>query len=158
RLYVPPAGERIRWATRQDNKLQNWQMYFVGTDKAVHFLDQVGREVLATPLAYDQTTDEIKIVGRLVEPERDWVWDIPQWYLPLHTQASSPEARVVVYDSAGRECQPRQESLARPGVTRITPVLYSDMLVEPSFYQALAGLGTSPMEAVTLMGTMGYLE
>ena len=74
------------------------------------------------------------------------------------SKAKSPEAKLVVYDSAGRECQPRQESLPRLGVTRLTPVNYSDMLVEPSIFQAISGLATSPLEAAVLAGTTSYLE
>jgi hypothetical protein len=103
-------------------------------------------------------TEEVNIVGRLVNPDRYWVWYFPQWHLPLHTQAARPEATVVVYDSAGRECQPRQQSPARPGVTRLAPLNYSEMLVEPSFFQAFSGLATSPAEAIALVGTTSYLE
>jgi hypothetical protein len=157
-LFVPPSGESIRWASKQSNKEENWSMVFVGTDKAVHFLDQAGHPLLAVPLAYDVATEEVNLVGRLVNPDRYWVWYIPQWHLPLHTQATLPEATVVVYDGTGRECQPRQQPPARPGVTRITPVNYSDMLVEPSLFQALSGLATTPIEVVALEGTTSYLE
>jgi hypothetical protein len=158
KVFVPPGGERIRWASKQSEKLENWQMWFVGTDRAIHFLDQSGKELLAVPLAYGPATDEVNLVGRLVKPDRYWAWYYPQWHQPLAAQAASPEAKVVVYDAAGRECQPRQESPPRPGVTRITPVNYSDMLVEPSSFQAFAGLATSPVEAATLVGTTSYLE
>jgi hypothetical protein len=133
-------------------------MWFVGTDRAIHFLDQSGKELLAAPLAYDPARDEVNLVGRLVNPDRYWAWYYPQWYRPLPAQAASSEAKIVVYDAAGRECQPRQESPPRPGLARITPVNYSDMLVEPSSYQALSGLATSPAEAVALVGTTSYLE
>jgi hypothetical protein len=158
KVFTPPVGERIRWATKQADKLEKWQMWFVGTDRAIHFLDLSGKEVLAVPLAYDLATDELNLVGRLVNPDRYWAWYFPQWHQPLHTQAARAEAKVVVYDAAGRECQPRQESPPRPGVARITPVNYSDMLVEPSAFQALSGLATSPAEAAALVGMTRYLE
>jgi hypothetical protein len=158
KVFVPPAGERVRWASKQSDKLEKWQMWFVGTDKAIHYLDQSGKELLAVPLAYDPATDEVNLVGRLVKPDRYWAWYYPQWHQPLPAQAAGAEAKVVVYDAAGRECQPRQESPPRPGFTRITPVNYSEMLVEPSFFQAWSGLATSPVEATALVGTTKYLE
>jgi hypothetical protein len=45
-------------------------MFFVSTDKAVHFLDHAGHELLAAPLAYDPTTDQVLNVGHLVNPDR----------------------------------------------------------------------------------------
>jgi hypothetical protein len=158
KVFVPPSGENIRWASKRENRNENWAMLFVGTDKAIYFFDQAGRQLLAVPLAYDPGTNEVNIVGRLVNPDRYWVWYSPQWHLPLHTQATSPEAIVVVYDSAGRECEPRQEVPPRPGVARLTPFLYSDMIIQPSFFQTLSGLATSPAEVVALEGTTSYLE
>jgi hypothetical protein len=158
KLFTPPPGEQVRWASKQSDKLENWSMAFVGTDKAIYFLEQTGKKLLAAPLGYDSATDEVNLVGRLVNPDRYWVWYFPQWHLPLSVQAQSPEAKLVVYDSAGREIQPRQESPPRPGVTRITPVNYSEMLVEPSVYQAISGLATSPVEVAALTGTTNYLE
>ena len=160
RLFTAPAGERIRWASKRLDRVNKWNLCYVGTDRAVHFLDldEGCKELLAVPLAYATATEEINTVGRLANPERYWVWYMPQWHRPLHDQAGSPEARVVVYDRAGRECQPRQEATPRPGVTRITPVIYSDMLIEPSDYQALFGVGTSPVEAAVLVGMTAYLE
>jgi hypothetical protein len=158
RLFVPPAGESIRWASKQENKEENWAMCFVGTDKAIYFLDYAGKQVLAVPLEYDLAGDEINLVGRLVKPDRYWVWYIPQWHLPLPLLESIPEAKVVVYDRAGRECQPRQEVPPRPGVARITPLPYSDLIVEPSPFQAYSGLLTSPAEVAVLVGTTSYLE
>jgi hypothetical protein len=157
-VFIPPAGERIRWASKQAEKLEQWNMWFVGTDKAIHFLDQSGKELLAVPLAYEVATDEVNLVGRLVNPDRYWAWYQPQWHQPLAAQAASAEAKVAVYDATGRECQPRQESPPRPGVTRVTPVNYSEMLVEPSSFQAFAGMVTSPVEAATLVGMTSYLE
>jgi hypothetical protein len=157
-VFVPPPGERVRWASKQADRREHWRMSFVGTDQAIHFLDHTGKELLAVPLAYDLATDQPNLVGRLVNPDRYWIFFIPQWYLPLHTLAARSEAKVVVYDGAGRECQPRQESLPRPGLTRVTPVKYSNMLVEPSLCQALSGLATSPVEAAALVGTISHLE
>jgi hypothetical protein len=157
-VFLPPAGERIRWASKRSDQLENWNMWFVGTDRAIHYLDQSGKELLAVPLAYEVATDELNLVGRLVNPDRYWAWYFPQWHRPLAEQTTSAEAKVVVYDAVGRECQPRQESPPRPEVTRITPINYSDMLVEPSAFQALSGLATSPVEAATLIGTTSYLE
>jgi hypothetical protein len=158
KLFVPRPGENVRWASKQADKSENWSMYFVGTDKAVYFLDQAGKPLLTVPLEYDLATHDVNIVGRMVNPDRYWVWYYPQWHLPLSIQETVPEAMVAVYDSAGRECQPRQEVPPRQGVTRITPVTYSDMLVEPSMFQAVSGLGTSPTEVLALAGTMSHLE
>jgi hypothetical protein len=156
KLFVPPPGETIRWASRREDEREKWSMFFVGTDKAVYFLDHAGNQLLAAPLAYDSEMDRVLCVGRLVNPDRYWVWYFPQWYLPLHTHEIIPEAKVVIYDGAGRECQPRQEVLARPGVARDAPV--SNMMVEPSMIQALSGLATAPAEAAALVGTTSYLE
>jgi hypothetical protein len=158
KVFVPPPGESIRFASKQADKGENWSMIFVGTDKAVHFLEQDGKPILSVPLEYDVAMDEINLVGRLVNPDRFWVWYFPQWHLPPHMHETVPEAKVAVYDSAGREYQPRQEAFPRQGVTRTTPVVYSEMLVQPSAFQALSGLMTSPTEAIALVGATSYLE
>jgi hypothetical protein len=157
-VFVAPSGESIRFASKQADKGENWSMVFVGTDKAVHFLEQDGKPILSVPLEYDVAMAEINLVGRLVNPDRFWVWYFPQWHLPLQIQETVPGAKVAVYDSAGRESQPRQEVLPRQGVTRNTPVVYSDMLVQPSMFQALSGLMTSPTEVIALVGTTSCLE
>jgi hypothetical protein len=58
-LFVPPPGEEIQFASRREDEREKWSMFFVGTDKAVHFLDQTGKPLLAAPLAYDLTTNRV---------------------------------------------------------------------------------------------------
>jgi hypothetical protein len=155
-LFQAPPGERIRWASHVEDEREGWSMYFVGTERRVHFLDQAGNTLVAAPIEYDQATDRILSVGHLVKPDRFFVWYFPQWYLPLHTHESIPEARVVVYDRSGCESQPRQEVMARRGVARDGPC--ANCLVEPHPYQALSGLFTSPTEYAVLAGITSFLE
>ena len=154
-LFVPSAGESVLWASRWEDENQKQSLAFVGTDQAIHVLDQTGTEVLSAPLALDHESYRIRSVGRLEEPRRYWVWYEPVWYQGLDSLETMP-AYVVEYDSSGREIAPRKSVPPRPGSPReFTPPA---PLVEPSAAHVWFGLGTAPVEAAVLKGTMYALQ
>jgi hypothetical protein len=154
-LFLPAPGETVLWASRWEDEKQKVAVAFVGTDQAVHVLDEAGSPVLSAPLAYDRTSYQVTSMGRLENPQRYWVWYEPAWCLGIETLETKP-AYVVFYDSAGREISPSQEVLPRPGDVRNLPPLLP--LVEASSAQAWFGLVTPPAEAAVLVGTTRSLE
>jgi hypothetical protein len=154
-LFVPAAGETLLWASEWEDENRKQTLDVVGTDRAVHVVDEVGSPVCSAPLAYDRQTQRVRVAGRLEGPERYWAWYEPQWYLGVQALESMP-AHVLTYDQIGQEILPRQEVPPRAGATRgIHPLTF---LVEPSPGQAAAGLVTGLAEAAFLVGTTRYLE
>jgi hypothetical protein len=154
-LFVPTAGESVRWASRWEDEKQKQSLAFVGTDRAIHVLDPAGDRLLSAPLAFDRATYRIRSVGKLEDPRRYWILYEPAWPLGLDRLETMP-AYVVEYDSVGREMAPRQIVPPRPGGAReFTPPV---PLVEPSTAHVWFGLATAPAEAAVLKGTMHALQ
>jgi hypothetical protein len=156
KVFSPPPGETVRWASQRADEREKWFHMYVGTDKSLYVLDEAGTVVCRAPLAGDLDGYYLMAVGRLDRPRRYWAWYHPQWHLPLATQANMDEAYVVIYDQNGKEIMPRQTAPPRLGVVRDYPG--SEPLVGPSAFQALSGLATSPAEVAALVGTLGLLE
>jgi hypothetical protein len=145
----------VLWASRWEDENQKLSLAFVGTDQAIHVVDRTGTELLSAPRAFDHESYRIRSVGRLEEPRRYWVWYEPAWYLGLERLETMP-AYVVEYDSAAREIAPRKSVPPRPGSPReFTPPAPP---VEPSAAHVWFGLGTAPVEAAVLKGTMYALQ
>jgi hypothetical protein len=154
-LFVPTAGETVLWASRWEDEKQKQPLAFVGTDRAIHVVDEAGTRLLSVLLAFDRASYQIRSVGRLEGPRRYWVWYEPAWHLGLDRLESMP-AYVVEYDDAGRELAPRKTVPPRPSGTReFTPPA---PLVEPSSAHVWFGLVTGPAEAAILKGTMHTLQ
>jgi hypothetical protein len=158
KLFVPAAGETVVWASRWEDTLHPLALVFVGTDKAVHVLDEAGSQLVAAPLASELAGYREHRVGRLEDPQRYWIWYVPLWYQEAGAVESLP-SYLVVYDSAGREIS-RQAVPPRPGILRvfIQPLasLVMPSVIVPSSAQAwlgLSGLVTPPAEVTLLVGT-----
>jgi hypothetical protein len=150
-LFTPAAGERVLWASRWEDEKQRLALVFIGTDQAIHVLDESGSPVVSALGIPGLDNYCVTRVGRLNNPERYWVWYEPAWYLELETLETMP-AFVAVFDSAGREVLPRQDVQPRSGGARpVTPHL---PIVEPSSALVLFGPVTSPVEAACLLGSM----
>jgi hypothetical protein len=154
-LFVPPAGETVRWASEWEDDKQKTTLAFVGTDRAVYAVNEAGSRVFTAPLAYDPETYPVKQVGRLDNPERFWVWYQPAWYLGVERLETMSD-HVVIYDRAGREVPPRQDVPPRPGGPRdIRP---STLVAEASPVNAVLGLATPITETAVLAATERSLE
>ena len=154
-LFVPTAGETVLWASRWEDEKQKKSLAFVGTDRAIHVVNEAGTRLLSVPLAFDRASYQIRSVGRLEGPRRYWVWYEPAWHLGLDRLETMP-AYMVEYDDAGRELAPRKTVPPRPSGTReFTPPA---PLVEPSSAHVWFGLVTGPAEAAVLKGTMHTLQ
>jgi hypothetical protein len=155
-LYEPANGETVLWASRWEDEPKKLSVAFVGTDQAIHVLNEMGVRVLSLPLEYDLKSYQIGYMGRLEKPERYWVGYEPAWYGGLEAQETLP-TYLVIYDAAGHETSPRQKVPPRPGLSReIIP--RSPPPVQPSALQAWLGLATPPAEAAVLVGTTEHLE
>jgi hypothetical protein len=152
-LFTPAAGETILWADRWKLEKQNTSLAFVGTDRAVHVLDEAGVRLASAPVPADLENHQVGSFGLLDNPRRYWVWCAPKWYLGLDVLETLP-AYVVEYDAQGREVA-RREVPPRPGGARATGP--REPYNEPSYTPALAGLVTPPAEAAVLAGTTWYL-
>jgi hypothetical protein len=153
-LFVPSAGETVRWADEWEDKKLKLSLAFVVTDRAVYVVDEAGSRVFSVPLAADQEGYQLRRAGRLEDPQRYWISYQPRWYLKPDALETMP-AYFVVYDATGREIN-RQTVPALPGIARA--VYPSQAVVEPSTAHAWFGLVTSPAEAAILVGTRQSLE
>jgi hypothetical protein len=155
-LYSPAEGETVLWASRWEDEPNKLARAFIGTDWAIHVLDEKSGRRLSLPLAYNLSTYQIVDVGRLEDPERYWVWYDPGWYRGLEAQETMP-SYLVMYDKDGREIAPRQEVKHKPGLARhIVP--RSPPPAQPAWTQAWSGLLTPPAEAVVLVGSKTYFD
>jgi hypothetical protein len=157
KLFTPPPGEIVLWASQREDEREKWFHRFVGTVKTLHVFDEAGTEVFSAPLVRDMEDYRLMGVGRLDGPRRFWVWYIPKWQFPLATQDNMFEAQVVIYDQKGGEILPRQKVSPRRGAVRDFPTGQFPS-VGPSCLHALSGLATSPVELATLLGMMALLE
>jgi hypothetical protein len=156
KVFSPPPGETVLWASQRADEREKWFHMYVGTDQALYVFDEAGVLVCRAPLVGDLDGYRLMAVGRLDRPRRYWVWYSPQWHLPRATLVSMPEGHVIIYDQSGTEIPPRQTLPPRSGVVRDFPS--SQPLVGPSAFQALSGLATSPAELAALVGTLELLE
>jgi hypothetical protein len=141
-LFTPPEGEAVLVARRRKDPEQKEELLFVCTQKRVHVLTEAGEPMLAVPLAYDLGSHALS-VSRLEEPPRHVFWYGPVWFLEAEDYKTMP-LHVVEYDDAGREV----------GRRTLPPL----PLREPSYAQALLGLGTPPAEVAALTGARRYLR
>ncbi len=152
-FFVPPAGERVLWASRWKDEQPDVKWAAVVTDQSVRVLDEAGSPVFSAPWVYDREQYQLRVVSRLEGPPRYRVRYFARWYLELETLESLPEY-VVEYDSAGREVA-RHTLPPRP---EITGEFYPPIpAVEPSYSQILFGPVTSPAEAAVFVGTERHL-
>src|SRR5262249_28100170 len=135
--FTPAEGETILGAVGWKDEKQKRLRALVLTDRAIHVLDEAGRPVLSTPLAYDRENYGSVRVGRLENPPRFVVWYEPSWYRWYKNVHNRPSSRVE-YAPPGHEVAHRT----------IPPRPFA----APSYAQALFGLGTSPAEAAVLIG------
>jgi hypothetical protein len=156
KVFSPPPGETVLWASQRADEREKWFHIFVSTDKALYVLDEKGTLVCRAPLVNDPEGYRLMAVGRLDRPRRYWAWYIHQWHLPRATLVNLPQAQVVLYDQNGQEILPRQTVPPQLGVVRDYPGTAD--AVGPSALQAVSGLATSPAEWAALVGTMGLLE
>jgi hypothetical protein len=156
KLFTPPPGETVLWASQREDEREKWFHFFVGTEKTLHVFDEAGAEVFSAPLVRDMEDYRLMAVGRLDGPRRYWAWYTTKWQLPLATQDNMFEAQVVIYDQKGGEILPRQKVSPRRGAVRDFPS--GQVTVGPSCLHALSGLATSPIEVAALVGTMALLE
>jgi hypothetical protein len=156
KLFAPPAGETVLWASQREDEREKWFHRFVGTEKALYVFDEAGKLVCSAPLPRDLEAYRLMAVGRLDRPRRYWIWYNAQWQLPFATQDKMPEGLVVIYDATGKEILPRQTVPPRPGAIRDAPS--SHPLVRPSPLQPLFGLAACPVEVATLIGTTALLQ
>jgi hypothetical protein len=143
-LFTPAEGETVVWATRwKDPTRTKDERLFVRTDKSVHVLTEAGAPVVSVPAAYDREIYGLA-AGRLEGPPRYFCWYTPGWCLASPEEARTLPGYLVEYDAAGREL-----------VRRTLP---PHPVAEPSYVQALLGLGTPPAEVATLVGATRYLR
>jgi hypothetical protein len=151
-LFTPAAGETVLWADRWKLEKQNTSLAFVGTDRAVHVLDEAGMRLATAPAGPGLENYQVGMFGLLEGPRRYWVWYEPRWYVGLEALETLP-AYVVEYDEHGSEVA-RQAVPPRPGGARATGPREPGN--EPSFTPALSGLVTPPMEVAVLVSTTRY--
>jgi hypothetical protein len=156
KVFSPPPGETVLWASQREDEREKWFHMYLGTDQSLYVLDEAGTLVCRAPLVRKLDGYSLMAVGRLDRPRRYWAWYYPQWHLPRASLVSMPEAQVVIYDQNGNEIMPRQTVPPRSGVVRDFPS--SRPPVGPSAFQALSGLATSPAEVAALVGTLGLLD
>src|SRR5262249_27328023 len=70
KLFVPPAGETVLWASRWADDKRKVFLAVVATDRSVHILDEAGSLVFTAPRSYDRETYAIRCAGRLENPVR----------------------------------------------------------------------------------------
>jgi hypothetical protein len=144
KLFTPPAGETVLWATRWKDRREKGSLVVVSTDKSVHVLTEAGAPVVSVPLVYGREQYRLASVGRLEAPQR-YVF----WYHPAN-QFLEPEELLTLpgylleYDGAGHE-------LARRTLPRLP-------LGESSSVESLFGLATPLTEVTTLVGTFRGLR
>jgi hypothetical protein len=147
-LFVPAAGETVRWAGRWEDEKLKASLAFVTTDRAVYALEEDGSQVFSAPLAFDPDSYRCS-AGRLEGPRRYWVWYFPQWYRGFEVTQTTPPV-LVEYDAAGGEMARR----TLPPLPQTTAAFFPPVPeVEPSYGQAVFGPVTPPAEAAVLVGT-----
>jgi hypothetical protein len=156
KVFAPPLGETVLWASQREDEQEKWSLLFIGTEEWLHVLDPAGKPLFSAPLVGDMEKYRLMAVGRLENPRRYWVSYLSQWQFTLATLETMPELQLVIYDEGGREILPRQIVPPRPGAVRDFPT--GQPLVRPSMFQALSGLATSPVEVAALVGTTALLE
>jgi hypothetical protein len=156
KVFSPPAGETVVWASQREDEREKWFHMFVGTEKMLHVFDDAGTPVCSATLPIDLENYRLMLVGRFDNPRRYGVWYIPDWQLPLSTWETMNEVQIVIYDAVGNEILPRKTVPPRSGVVRDFPG--GNPLVGPSSFQAVSGLGTSGVELAVLVATRGHLE
>jgi hypothetical protein len=143
-LFTPAEGERVVAARRwKDPKRQQDELLFVRTDRSVHILTEAGTPVASVPLSYDREIYGLS-AGRLEDPPRYYCWYTPAWCLASPEEVRAMPGHVVEYNADGSE-----------RARRTVPPRH---LAEPSYAQALFGLGTPPAEVATLVGATRYLR
>ncbi len=156
KLFAPPPGEAVLWASQREDEREKWFHRYVGTEKAFYVFDEAGKLVCSAPLPRDLEAYRLMAVGRLDNPRRYWSWYIAQWQLPFATQDRMPEGIVVIYDANGKEILSRETVPPRPGAIRDGPGI--QLPVRPSPLQPLFGLATCPVEVAGLVGTTALLQ
>jgi hypothetical protein len=156
RVFAPPLGETVVWASQREDERENWMPMFVGTEKAFHVLDESGAPVFSARFPLGMEGYRLMMVSRADNPRRYLLTYVPRWELPRALRDHMLEFQVVVYDAEGREILPRQTVPPRRGAVRDFPA--SQPAVAPCAYHALAGFATSPLEALFLVGTTAVLE
>ena len=141
-LFTPAEGETVVWARAWKDPQQKAELIFVCTDRSVHVLTEAGVPVVSLPRAYDGGTWALT-AGRLDDPRRYFCWYRPLGCLRPEESLAMP-SHLVEYDAAGRE-------IARRTVPHHPPT-------EPSYSEALLGLGTPPGEGAALVGAIRSLR
>jgi hypothetical protein len=67
-LYLPAEGETVLWASRWLDEPRRLSLAFVGTNQAIHILNEAETHVLSVPVAFDLERYQIVEVGRLDHP------------------------------------------------------------------------------------------
>jgi hypothetical protein len=156
RVFAPPPGETVIWASEREDERAGWSHIFSGTEKKLYVFDGNGNPICSAPLPIDMKNYRLMAVGRLDNPRRFWIWYTPHWELPLAEQETLLEVQTVIYDDAGREIPPRETVTPRPGVVRDFPA--GQPAVGPNPLHVLSGLASSPVEASVLIGTIAALK
>src|SRR5262249_51249955 len=50
KLFAPPPGETVIWASQREDEREKWFHRYVGTDKALYVFDEAGSLVCSAPL------------------------------------------------------------------------------------------------------------
>jgi hypothetical protein len=152
-LFVPVAGETVQWASRWEDDLRKVSVAFVGTDKAIHALNEAGSRMFSLPSTAALEAYQVHRIGRLEDPQRYWVWYVPEWFQEVEARQTKP-SYLVVYDGAGQEIA-RQTVPPQPGIFRIffQPLAALGIPSHGNAWLVLAGLVTPPAEVAILGGT-----
>jgi hypothetical protein len=150
KLFAPPSGDKVVWASEREDERGKWFHIFVGTEKTLHVFDESGTRVFCAPLPSGMDGYRQMLVGRFDNPRRYWLWHIAKWQLPLSTQDTMDEVKLVTYDDAGNEVLPRATVPPRAGAVRDG--------IRPSAFHAFSGLVTSPVELIGLVGAKARLD
>jgi len=150
KLFAPPAGEQVVWASEREDEREKWFHIFVGTEKTLQVFDEAGTRIFFAPLPIGLDGYRQLLVGRLDHPQRYWLWYVAKWQLPISMQDTMDEVRLVTFDLSGNEILPRKTAPPRPGAVRDG--------IRPSAFHALSGLVTSPVEVMGLVGARAHLD
>src|SRR5262249_9161446 len=138
KFFTSAAGETIYAARWWKQDKQDRQLVVVSTNQFFHIVTEDGQRVVSMPRAFAHEKYGPVFVGKLVDPDRYFVWyHLRYWLREPHEYRDEP-TQLIEYDAAGRE-------LARRAVP---PIPYPEV----SYAQALYGLVTPLAEVSTLVG------